>query len=654
MRHRVIPFALIALLTAGVVAVAVTLDHRQWAARDAHAQSPPRLEVRVAAQRLASGSTEFALQVIDQATSLAGSRLLPSPRFLSSETPPGSWRHSGPLDLPVGYRLRISARILDDGRIEFGLEQRESDYGWSERILPHQRMLFVHPPVGKWFVSSNVTLPQATHIPVANAQGRFSYMGRYSSTLFRGAIGSNLQSLSQTGDAQLSVVCQYGFNVSLLGLPQSDADPVEVTLAFSNGTTTTSAWGRYDSTILQSPDPWADFERLQQAKFVSVDIPGLLPVVQEFELTGMFTTPIQGNLEHCGNYVSGKTREIPPTSPSYRGGRLTTFNGSMSEALWHWWREPGTLSRVTLEEELLRLPSDGAGVSNEVGLSLNMTCDSQGLVIQLSGSELEKGTDVAGGSKPVFQVLADGEALDDVVWRSGSGLMYPQDGRDFFDAVRQATRLQVRLAPDDGETLAFDLSALFDTPAQEFFDQCAEHPKRTEATPYTDADQWVRSNIPGVGYRIGTGNAQELDWWTLLILDEQSAWSGAPSGHQEMRLTCGLDGIAIQLRNVGSGQPVFLRAWPAHVEVSWRTDVKEVTESWDVWDLEFHQDGFSLSPPNDRAFFEQIHGADSLTIDVPTEPHPVTLYFTLGEIGVWDTPAAINLEACDHGGLEPG
>ncbi|MYA02558.1 MAG: hypothetical protein F4038_08715 [Chloroflexi bacterium] len=601
-----------------------------------------------------SGSTEFALQVYDQTTGQAGPRLLPNPRFLSGSTARGHWRHSGPLEFLGRYSLRISARILTDGRIEFAVQQRSADNGWAERILPHQRMFTANPQVGQWLVSSYVRFPQATYVPIANGKGRFSYTGHYFSNVFRGVIGTGLRNFSQTWDIQLSLLCQYGFNISLLGLPEFDADPVDVTLSFSNGMTTTSAWRRYDTTILQSPDPWVDFDRLRQAEFVSVDIPGLLPVAQEFDLTDMFTTPIQENLEHCGNYAPGETREFPPTSPSYRGGRLTTFNGSMSEALWHWWREPGTLSRVTLEEELLRLPSDGAGVSNEVGLSLNMTCDSQGLVIQLSGSELEKGTDVAGGSKPVFQVLADGEALDDVVWRSGSGLMYPQDGRDFFDAVRQATRLQVRLAPDDGETLAFDLSALFDTPAQEFFDQCAEHPKRTEATPYTDADQWVRSNIPGVGYRIGTGNAQELDWWTLLILDEQSAWSGAPSGHQEMRLTCGLDGIAIQLRNVGSGQPVFLRAWPAHVEVSWRTDVKEVTESWDVWDLEFHQDGFSLSPPNDRAFFEQIHGADSLTIDVPTEPHPVTLYFTLGEIGVWDTPAAINLEACDHGGLEPG
>ena len=654
MGRHVVPFVLVALLTASAVAAVLPLNLGQETARDAHAYSTPRLEVRVAAQRLENGSTEFALQIYDQTTGHAGPRLLPNPRFLSGTTVRGRWRHSGPLELPSGYSLRISARILTDGRIEFAVQQRSSDNGWSERILPHQRMFTAYPQVGQWLVSSYVTIPQATYVPITNGKGRFSYTGRYYSNVFRGVIGTGLRNYSQTWDVQLSLLCQYAFNISLLNLPEFDADSVDVTLAFSNGTTTTSAWRRYDSTILQSPDPWADFDRLQQAKFVSVHIPGLLPVAQEFDLTDMFTTPIQENLEHCGNYAPGETREFPATLGPYHTGKVTTFNGASSEARWDWWIEPGRLSRVTLRERLLRLPGEGGESDESDRLTLYMSCDRQGPIVQMYGSVLDEAVDRSVGGDPIVLLSLDGEPLHDVTWRLRSTVWNLQDDRSFLKDVRAGTRLLVSVDPGSGESFDFDLAALFGSPAQSSFDECVNHPVRTEGLPYTKDDPWVRSSVPGVSYRIGPSHDEGLSWWTGLGLDEQSAWPGEPYVRQRMSVLCGLDGISVDFTSVGSAQPVFLRGWPLSLEVRWRTEVNAGAEVWDVWRLGFHRGGFSLSPQDDRDFFEQIHGAESLTINVPTEPLPVTLYFTLGEIGVWDTPAAINLEACDHGGLEPG
>ena len=37
--------------------------------------------------------------------------------------------------------VRISARLLADGRTEAGLQQREADGGWSERLFPRARVL---------------------------------------------------------------------------------------------------------------------------------------------------------------------------------------------------------------------------------------------------------------------------------------------------------------------------------------------------------------------------------------------------------------------------------------------------------------------------------------------------------------------------------
>ena len=40
--------------------------------------------------------------------------------------------------------VRISARLLADGRTEAGLQQREADGGWSERVLPRGAVLPRH------------------------------------------------------------------------------------------------------------------------------------------------------------------------------------------------------------------------------------------------------------------------------------------------------------------------------------------------------------------------------------------------------------------------------------------------------------------------------------------------------------------------------
>ena len=66
--------------------------------------------------------------------------------------------------------VRIVAQRLDDGRVEFGLQQREGD-GWGERILP-QRRYFPTTSEGRWLSSSPITIdvpaPATTAPPVSS------------------------------------------------------------------------------------------------------------------------------------------------------------------------------------------------------------------------------------------------------------------------------------------------------------------------------------------------------------------------------------------------------------------------------------------------------------------------------------------------------
>ena len=148
---------------ATALAVALVLVAVSLGAISAQAQSNDAREIRIAAQRLANGRTEFALQV--RATGAEwGDRLLPTSRFLNAAARTERWYTSSPLAVG-GLTLRIAAQPLGNGRIEFAVQQRVSDAEWGERLLPTSRFMPVNAAAGHWLHSSPVALPGAPDTP---------------------------------------------------------------------------------------------------------------------------------------------------------------------------------------------------------------------------------------------------------------------------------------------------------------------------------------------------------------------------------------------------------------------------------------------------------------------------------------------------------
>ena len=54
--------------------------------------------------------------------------------------------------------VRIVARLREDGKIEFGLQQVQHDTTWSDRVFPRARLFPATTSVGRWLVSSVLTL----------------------------------------------------------------------------------------------------------------------------------------------------------------------------------------------------------------------------------------------------------------------------------------------------------------------------------------------------------------------------------------------------------------------------------------------------------------------------------------------------------------
>ncbi|MYD53277.1 MAG: hypothetical protein F4W96_03070 [Chloroflexi bacterium] len=113
-------------------------------------------EVRIAARRVQQGRFEFALQV-RSAEGEWQDRILPRRRFLPAVSDAGRWLNSNAFNVGEGNEertIRITARRVSGGRVEFAIQLRSDDGDWGVRLLPRQRFLRGSAPINRWFVST--------------------------------------------------------------------------------------------------------------------------------------------------------------------------------------------------------------------------------------------------------------------------------------------------------------------------------------------------------------------------------------------------------------------------------------------------------------------------------------------------------------------
>ena len=123
--------------------------------------------VRLVARLRDNGKIEFGLQQWQHDSSWSD-RVFPRARLFPADTTVGRWLVSSAISLSVSdsasafgedTHVRIVARLQEDGRVEFGLQQ--SDDGgdtWGDRILPTRRYFPTGATVDRWLGSSNITV----------------------------------------------------------------------------------------------------------------------------------------------------------------------------------------------------------------------------------------------------------------------------------------------------------------------------------------------------------------------------------------------------------------------------------------------------------------------------------------------------------------
>ena len=126
------------------------------------ASASQTVDVRIQARQLADGRIEFALDVDEQ-------RLLPQQRYFPAQATVDRWLVSSPVLIGAtllsgrsddGITARITAKLLVSGKVEFGV-QVDLAGQWSDRLLPDLRFFPVDARTGRWLRSSPIDLLRA-------------------------------------------------------------------------------------------------------------------------------------------------------------------------------------------------------------------------------------------------------------------------------------------------------------------------------------------------------------------------------------------------------------------------------------------------------------------------------------------------------------
>ena len=112
------------------------------------APAPESHRLRILARIGDDGRIEHAVE------SDSGRRILPSPRFLDADAPVGTWQFSGEIRVWPNTIGKVRSRPLADGRIELGFIS-----GDGTDFAPEIAYVPAGAPTGVWFRSSEITVP---------------------------------------------------------------------------------------------------------------------------------------------------------------------------------------------------------------------------------------------------------------------------------------------------------------------------------------------------------------------------------------------------------------------------------------------------------------------------------------------------------------
>ena len=289
-------------------------------------QSSSGVEVRIGAQRLDDGRTEFGLQVWDG--EYWGEWVLPQSRFFPTNSRVDRWLNASVLTLESGHVVRISAKLLEDDRIEFALQQRIGEE-WVGRLLPRPRFFPADPAAERWLYSGRLEpvgyVPYQSRAPtVQGAQTFASWYQRSGSgqDVFQSGVSVDERveghgTTTTNGKLFLNVMCDVPldeagtFMLEVLGFQHLSGVRIYAPLTYQLGDAEPedAEWRASGDALdqfgvrLRPLEDEAFYEQMRGASSLRIQIEGSPDVDVSFDIRGFFKTTLQDNLEQCGNYL---------------------------------------------------------------------------------------------------------------------------------------------------------------------------------------------------------------------------------------------------------------------------------------------------------------------------------------------------------------
>lgn len=628
-RHLVAFAVFLALVTGAAQALPVV------------AQSADELDVRIAAQRLEDGRTEFALQQRDSNGDW-GDRILPRGRYFPVSAQSDRWLNSTPLMLGDGLTVRITARLVADGRIEFALQQRDADDAWGERMLPRGRFFPSRATAEHWLSSTPLSLalkslPGAPFAPVIASgyldpenreRGHFSA----SRSTVASGIRTDVRIRGQNGDLLLDAVCRadesVAIGVRLLTLTHDTefADELDLAWRIDNGPFRTD---RLPVRLVAGrPSLYHDrdrdiFEEMLRATSLTfrVDYRGIHQ--ETIDMTVFRNTPVNRNLARCGDYGTADPLVLGTDGVSLVPQTPATYTPVVSAN--DEWRETSggrvnyrAIKDPFTENVLTTVYMTGA----DRQLTIFAACSDSGILY--GGIWRTEGVDGRTGIPALAQ--ATWRVDNGGVWRESLDVRFSEDvpfvhlplhDRRIIDEILAGEALTVRLSLSSRWTDQFDLSVLRSTPVHQNLMHCGNYAAGQPVVLPTEEVGGETSYEPTTGT-----NADTYDWQSEAFYKaERDAFSDRV--RTDVRLVGAsrqltLDGVCFDngTGTVGFRIPDLERSSdaPDQARTVWRVDRGEVEERW--LDLEFLGDVPAVYVRGELDVLRSVVNGETLTARV--------------------------------------
>ena len=169
--------------------------------------------------------------------------------------------------------VRIAAQLLENGKVEFGLQERTDGGEWGSTLLPaRNKFPYATATVDRWLYSSPVTLTPVASLP----DGGIGPMGWWIDISSEADRGTFLQYLliPVRGPGALWVGCDYegnpfvGVRANIRLLNDSQTDRITVIYHVEGGNFETARWWSDETHDEDTPSKGSAIHSLEEERFV--------------------------------------------------------------------------------------------------------------------------------------------------------------------------------------------------------------------------------------------------------------------------------------------------------------------------------------------------------------------------------------------------